>query len=154
MVRNSKAFSKIGWKKILLILKSSLISRLNTTTSQNMFKAFIGDFLDLESLYLIKKFFHLSGSNYFVGFNSNNTDSSILYSMNINTRDLEKTDFCLLVDLNLRVQSPILNSKIRRLVVKTNLPVYLIGYHSNFNYYVKHVSNSSSVLLSIFEGSH
>jgi len=154
MVRNSKAFSKIGWKKILLILKSSLISRLNTTTSQNMFKAFIGDFLDLESLYLIKKFFHLSGSNYFVGFNSNNTDSSILYSMNINMRDLEKTDFCLLVDLNLRVQSPILNSKIRRLVVKTNLPVYLIGYHSNFNYYVKHVSNSSSVLLSIFEGSH
>jgi NADH dehydrogenase (ubiquinone) Fe-S protein 1 len=154
MVRNSKVFAKIGWKKILFLLKSSLTSRLNTLTSQNMFKAFIGDFLDLESLYLIKKFFHLSGSNYFIGLNSNRNDLSTLYSLNISMSDLEKTDLCLLVDLNLRVQSPILNSKVRRLVLKTNLPVYLVGYHSNFNYYVKHVSNSSSVLLSIFEGSH
>jgi NADH dehydrogenase/NADH:ubiquinone oxidoreductase subunit G len=154
MVRNSKVFAKIGWKKILFLLKSSLTSRLNTLTSQNMFKAFIGDFLDLESLYLIKKFFHLSGSNYFIGLNSNRNDLSTLYSLNISMGDLEKTDLCLLVDLNLRVQSPILNSKVRRLVLKTNLPVYLVGYHSNFNYYVKHVSNSSSVLLSIFEGSH
>lgn len=69
-------------------------------------------------------------------------------------KDLEKTDFCLLVDLNLRVLSPILNSKIRRLVTKNSLPVYLIGYHSNFNYYAKHVSNSPSVLLSMLEGSH
>jgi len=155
MIRDSRVFSKVGWRKILFVLKSSLISRLSLPASQNMFKAFVGDFLDLESLYLIKKFFHLSGSNYFVGSNSkNNTDSPALYSLNVSMHDLEKTDFCLLVDLNLRVQSPILNSKIRRLVLKTNLPVYLVGYHSNFNYYVKHVSSSSSTLLSIFEGSH
>jgi len=119
-----------------------------------MFRAYIGEFLDLETLYLIRKFFYLNGSNYFAGPIANCIDSSVMYSLNVSTGDLEKADFCLLVDLNLRIQSPILNSKVRRLVVKTNLPVYLIGYHSNFNYYAKHVSNTSSTLLNVLEGSH
>jgi NADH dehydrogenase/NADH:ubiquinone oxidoreductase subunit G len=119
-----------------------------------MLKAYVGEFLDLETLYLIRKFSYLNGSNYFIGSTSTNIDSSIMYSLNVNMNDLEKADFCLLVDLNLRIQSPILNSKIRHLVIKSSLPVYLIGYHSNFSYYAKHISNSSSTLLNMLEGSH
>jgi NADH dehydrogenase (ubiquinone) Fe-S protein 1 len=154
MVRKEISFVKVSWKKVFFLLKSFLTFKLKSGRSPSMFRAHIGEFLDLETLYLIRKFFYLNGSNYFVNSNSNCVDSSVAYSLNISMGDLEKTDFCLLVDLNLRVQSPILNSKIRRLVVKSNLPVYLIGYHSNFNYYTKHVSNSSSALLNILEGSH
>ncbi len=154
MVRKESNFVKVSWKKVFFLLKSFLTFRLKTLNSSNIFKAYIGEFLDLETLYLIRKFFYLNGSNCFVNSTSSYVDSSVMYSLNVSMVDLEKADFCLLVGLNLRIQSPILNSKIRRIVVKANLPVYLIGYHSNFNYYAKHVSNSSSLLLSVFEGSH
>jgi hypothetical protein len=68
--------------------------------------------------------------------------------------DFLKYDIFLLVDVNLRIQLPVLNSKIRQVSLKNNLVVYLIGYYSNFNYYVKHVSTSSLALLNILEGSH
>lgn len=154
MVRQGSNFVKVSWKKIFFLLKAFLTFRLKSKTPFNMLKAYVGEFLDLETLYLIRKFSYLNGSNYFIGSTSANVDSSITYSLNVNVNDLEKADFCLLVDLNLRIQSPILNSKIRRLVVKSNLPVYLIGYHSNFNYYAKHISSSSSTLLNMLEGSH
>lgn len=154
MVRQGSNFVKVSWKKIFLLLKAFLTFRLKSKTSFNMLKAYVGEFLDLETLYLIRKFSYLNGSNYFIGSTSTNIDSSIMYSLNVNMNDLEKADFCLLVDLNLRIQSPILNSKIRHLVIKSSLPVYLIGYHSNFSYYAKHISNSSSTLLNMLEGSH
>ncbi len=154
MVRQGSNFVKVSWKKIFLLLKAFLTFRLKPKTTFNMLKAYVGEFLDLETLYLIRKFSYLNGSNYFIGSTSTNIDSSITYSLNVNMNDLEKADFCLLVDLNLRIQSPILNSKIRHLVIKSSLPVYLIGYHSNFNYYAKHISNSSSTLLNMLEGSH
>lgn len=154
MIRKESNFVKVSWKKIFFLLKSFLTFRLKSLSPFNIFKAHLGEFLDLEALYLIRKFFYLNGSNCFISYTTNYTDSSVMYSLNVSMKDLEKTDFCLLVDLNLRIQSPILNSKIRRLVTKANLPVYLIGYHSNFNYYAKHVSNSSSALLSMLEGSH
>jgi len=154
MVRRGGNFVKVSWKKVFFLLKSFLTFKLKSFGSSNMFNAYIGEFLDLETLYLVRKFFYLNGSNYFVNATSNHVDSSIAYSLNFSMGDLEKADFCLLVDLNLRVQSPILNSKIRRLVVRSNLPVYLVGYYANFNYYAKHVSNTSSTLLNVLEGSH
>lgn len=34
------------------------------------------------------------------------------------------------------------------------LPVFVIGFYSNFNYFVKHISSSSKTLLQVLEGSH
>ena len=146
-------FVKLSWKKVFIFLKNFFAVKLKGN-SVNLFKSYVGDFIDLEALYLIKKFLNLNGSNYYLNYNQNSIISSSQNLFNVSIADLNKSDFCLMVDLNLRLQLPIVNSKIKQLSTKINLPVYLLGYYSNFNYYVKHVSNSSLTLLEVFEGCH
>lgn len=97
----------------------------------------------------------MSGSN-FINFSSskNFNDFSFNYTFNTPLAELVKSDFCLLVDVNLRLQLPLINSRLRSLVVKNMLPVFILGYYSNFTYFVKHVTSSNSTVLSVIEGSH
>lgn len=60
----------------------------------------------------------------------------------------------MLVGVNLRIDLPLLNSRIKALVAKNLLPVFILGFYSNFNYFVKHISSSQTTFLAIFEGSH
>jgi NADH-quinone oxidoreductase subunit G len=114
----------------------------------------VGDYIDLETAYIFKKFFLLNGSNFFISSSSSSSDSTAFYSFNTPLNKLDCADFCMLLDVNLRIELPIINSKIKQLVSKKMLPVFVIGFYSNFNYFVKHVSNSSKSLLQVMEGSH
>lgn len=116
-------------------------------------RGFIGDYLDLETTYIFKKFLLLNGSNFFISSSSYN-DSSVFYSFNTSLTKLNEADFCILFDVNLRIELPIVSSRIKQLVSKKMLPVFVVGFYSNFNYFVKHISNSSRVLLQVLEGSH
>jgi hypothetical protein len=60
----------------------------------------------------------------------------------------------MLLDVNLRIELPIVNSKVKQLVSKKMLPVFVVGFYSNFNYFVKHISSSSKILLQVLEGAH
>ncbi|MFN3551445.1 MAG: molybdopterin-dependent oxidoreductase, partial [Endomicrobiia bacterium] len=116
-------------------------------------RGYVGDYLDLETVYIFKKFLLLNGSNFFIPALASN-DYTSTYSFNTPLTRLGEADICVLLDVNLRIELPIINSKIRQLVSKKMLPVFIIGFYSNFNYFVKHISNSSRTLLEVFEGSH
>lgn len=146
---------KVSWKKVFYFLKHFFVKYLLSHNSSTFpFRSFIGNFVDIETTYMIKRFSNLLASTYFTSFNIPNPSNSTYYSFNTPLNLLSNSDLCLLVGLNLRLQLPILNSKIRQLSIKNNTPVYVVGYFSNFNYYVKHVSASSSSIISILEGCH
>lgn len=153
MILFKKAFVKISWKKTFTVLKNILIKSANLTNYLPL-SSYIGDHLDIEALFMIKRFSSLSGSNYILNTGNLISDNRIVYSANTQLEDLSKSDICVLLGLNLRLQLPLLNSKIRQIAVKNETPVYLVGYNSNFNYYVKHISTSTVSLLNIIEGSH
>lgn len=155
MVKIGGSFLKISWRRALVFTKRILGCFLvNNTSSFIPLRGFIGDYMDLETVYIFKKFFLLNGSNFFMPFNSSSNDSTAFYSFNTPLNKLDRADFCMLLDVNLRIELPIVNSKIKQLVTKKSLPVFVIGFYSNFNYFVKHISNSSKSLLQIMEGSH
>lgn len=158
MVKVGDVFFKIGWKKALLFLKKvfSNFTGSNNISSFIPLRGYMGDYLDLETVYLFKKFLLLNGSNFFLPNtqNSLSNDLTSFYSFNTPLIKLNESDFCMLVDLNLRVELPLVNSKIKQLVSKKMLPVFVIGFYSNFNYFVKHISSSSKTLLQVLEGSH
>jgi NADH dehydrogenase/NADH:ubiquinone oxidoreductase subunit G len=116
----------------------------------------MGDYLDLETVYIFKRFLLLNGSNFFLPNvqNSLSSDLSSFYSFNTSLTRLDESDFCMMLDVNLRIELPIVNSKIKQLVGKKMLPVFVVGFYSNFNYFVKHISGSSKTLLQVLEGSH
>lgn len=158
MIKVNRTFLKIGWKKAMLFVKKLFYSFITANNKSSLIplRGYMGDHLDLETIYIFKRFLLLNGSNFFLP----NIQSSVcndltsLYSFNTPLTKLGESDFCMLLDVNLRVELPIINSKLKQLVSKKMLPVFVIGFYSNFNYFVKHISSSSKTLLQVLEGSH
>jgi len=142
----------------MLLLKKIFCSILTSNNKSSVIplQGFIGDHLDLETTYMFKRFLLLNGSNFFLPNirNSDCNDFTQLYSFNTQLTRLGESDFCMLLDVNLRVELPIVNAKVKQLVSKKMLPVFVVGFYSNFNYFIKHISSSSKTLLQVLEGSH
>lgn len=154
MVKVGNSFLKIGWRRTMLFVKKLFYSFLvSNQCSFIPLRGYIGDYLDLETIYIFKKFLLLNGSNFFTLPTTAN-DFTAFYSFNTPLARLNEADVCVLLDINLRLELPIINSRIRQLVSKKILPVFILGFYSNFNYFVKHISNSSKTLLEVLEGSH
>lgn len=158
MIKVGGTFLKIGWKRVMLLIKRFFCSIVTSNNKSSVIplQGYIGDHLDLETIYMFKRFLLLNGSNFFLPNirNSGCNDFTQLYSFNTQLTRLNESDFCMLLDVNLRVELPIINSKVKQLVSKKMLPVFVVGFYSNFNYFIKHISSSSKTLLQILEGSH
>jgi len=106
---------------------------------------------------MLKRFFSLSGSFLpFNNFKNNNLgyDFAKYYSFNTSLQKLFESDVCVLVDVNLRISLPLLNSRLRHLSGKKMVPVFVLGFYSNYNYFVKHIGNSDFLAMSVVEGTH
>ena len=84
----------------------------------NLFKysnkyVILGNLSDYESILNIKNFFNLLGNNVFFESNVDNFNSDFLNDV-YTSLNLEETKLLLMISLNLRLEMPILNSKLLR----------------------------------------
>ena len=157
MVKISGNFLKISWKKSFTFLKSYFLNYLNISPAAiTSFRGFVGEHLDIETLYMLKRFFSFSGSSLIFSSKNNAVgfDFSKYYSFTTPLSNLSESDICILVDVNLRVSLPLLNSRLKQLSAKKMLPVFVLGFYSNYTYFAKHITNSQFSILSVLEGSH
>jgi len=96
MVKLNNSFFKVSWKKAFSFAKNTLLT-LSAVNNAGLvpLKTFLGERVDLETTYIIKKFLNLSGSN-FVNFSSskNFNDFPFNYTFNTPLAELVKSDFC------------------------------------------------------------
>ncbi len=155
MVVVDKTFIKIGWRGAFFLLKNHFFNFLKYSKSGFLpIKPYFSNFLDLEALYMFKKLINISGNSAFSSHLDSGLDNRLFYSFNTKLSSISEADLCLLLGLNLRIAAPLLNAKIRQAYIKKSLPIYVIGYFSNFTYYCKHVSTNYKSVLQILEGSH
>ena len=116
-----------------------------------------GDLCDLETLYLYKKLsVALNISNVECrqeGCNIPFTHRS-QYSFNTKIADIEKSDCILIIGSNVRQEAPIINARIRKHKLATNLPIGVIGANLDLTYEYKHLSEDLNALLSLLDGSN
>lgn len=161
MIKINDKFIKVSWLFIFKYLKSYLLYLLKNAQMNN-FKfinviGIFGEFIDLESLFLFKNFLNKLGtSNIYSSWNFTtlkNIDYRSNYLFNKNLINIQNADCILLVGINLRLESPILNIKIRKSYLN-NCPIYSLGFNSILNYYTKQLGTNMSVLINILEGRH
>jgi len=68
--------------------------------------------------------------------------------------DFSNFDMCLLINTNLRVENPILNSHLRKRYLQGNFKVYHLGVNYENNFPITHIGFSIKILLQILEGRH
>ncbi len=113
----------------------------------------IGDFVDLETIYLLKKLFeffdykHLDSkpTNFYFNENLKNGD----YLFNSGIKGIEKADAILIIGSNLYNESPTLVVKIREALSKNKTNIFLIGDDCEFSFPYTHLGNDEKALAMI-----
>jgi NADH-quinone oxidoreductase subunit G len=115
----------------------------------------VNDELDIESLNVIKNLANHSQKSVTVRAISNNAFENKTYDSYFKNKisNIEKPSrFCFLLSSNTRLESAILNVKLRAKYLARNISVVCLGINSNLNLPTEYVNLNLSKILSFFEG--
>jgi len=76
------------------------------------------------------------------------------YCFNTSIAGIEDADALLIVGSNPRKEAPVLNARIRKRWLASQMPIGLIGGQTDLTYAVDHLGNAPSVLIALHDGSH
>lgn len=153
---NNGKFQKISWSKALNILNK----KLNETDSSKI-KAIVGDLIDLESLFLLKKNLNklgISDISFEKYLNTQklkiNSDLTNNFLFNNSIKSIENSDLCLIVNSNIRQEGSILNIHLINRLKKGDFDVAYIGHNNDFTFPVNNLGLTFDVLIKILLGKH
>ena len=115
----------------------------------------VGTILSVEELFFFSQFLKNYGYNNFLindYLYNINTDLPTFYQFNSLIKNIEESDLILLIGINPRLESSMLNLKIRKHFFNKNVSVNLIGSYVDLTYPYNHLGNSLKTLLNIVEG--
>ena len=134
-------------------LKECLSLMKNNKPEETAF--LIGDFIDLETSYLIKQ---LSEALNIKNIECRQEGVKLPYThrsqylFNSTINGIEETDCILILGSNVREEAPIINTRIRKHLLNKNIPVGLIGNKHDLTFNYEHLGNDLNVLKSISDG--
>lgn len=146
---------KITWEKSFNIINNKILK-----TDPSKIKALIGNLIEIKSLFFFKKLLNslgISNIDYLgIKYKNNNLNSDITgdFLFNNDFKTILKSDLCLLINTNTRLENPILNLNLNTSVYKNNLKIVSIGNSSDLSYVHNNLGLSFKSLLSIIEGKH
>ena len=147
---------KISWIQALDILNHQI---LKNDSSKN--QMIVGDLVDIESLFLLKKKLNKLGiSNIFYEKYLNNqllqmnSDLTSNFLFNNSLKSINESDVCLIINSDIRKEGSILNIHLINRLKKGNFKIAYIGKKTNFTYPISHLGTSLDILLEIIQGKH
>lgn len=147
MVKMNSNLVPVSWETVFKIssffLNKFISKNLNDENYLNLFlnrrtsvSGIFGDLADSETLVVLSEFFRELGSTFLIFQDQfiSNTDFRSAYLLNIPLEVIEKTDLCIIVGLNLRLELPLLNLRIRKAFLQNNALVISFGFVTNLTY--------------------
>jgi len=124
-----------------------------------------GSFLDLESASALKDFFNSFGCNNIsyekLSFSGANLDFRFSYLLNVTLSFLEEASFVILLSANLRLENPLLNSRLRKNYMKNrgqkhkNFTVLSFGQGVSYGGYpIVNLGHNLKIFFSFLEGKY
>ena len=145
-------YKELKWEEALTIAGEAF-SKVNG----DEIVALIGPHADCESMVALRDLLHRLGSERIEASSTTpklNVNMRSEYLMNSRITGIEESDFILLVGTNLRSESPVLNTRIRKAVEDNGVEVNVLGFPTDLNYDYDHIGISPSSLAEIANGTH
>ena len=153
-------FIASSWKNISNYLQDFMTLNIKKL----LIKSILGDFIDVESVNVFKYFTFKLGSNLLINNTENssieinnnfiNFDKEINY-INSSKIGLYNYDFYIFYNYNLRIENPVLNSKLRQKVIWFNFKnLFFFGTNYNLTYKYYHLGNTHSDFIQFLFGKH
>lgn len=140
-----------SWEEALAVIAERL-----RDVPGNRIAALVGDMVDGESMVALKDLMATLGSPHIdcrqKGSVSGTTRCSYLFNTTI--EGIEKADLCLLISTNPRWEAPLINARLRKTYLASQLKVARIGPTHDLGYPVQELGNNPHVLEEILKGTH
>ncbi len=149
-IRKDGKLIKTSWSKAF----RKVIEKFNTTKPDEI-AGFVGDLVDMETMYVFKEFFNkvLNCSNLECRTEKIylNPENRINYIFNSSIKGIEESDLILLVGTNPRTEATILNARIKKAYSKNKVEIFSIGDPGDLTYPYNIIGSDTQALKDIFE---
>nr|AGH24330.1 NADH dehydrogenase subunit 11 [Reclinomonas americana ATCC 50283] len=166
IIKENGEYKSVSWEKAFNFISENL----KQFTNKNNLIGVVGNLMDVESILLFKELFNKLGSSniYLESYTPilkldgtekeeqifNHADFREDYLLNTSLSKIEESDLCLLVGTNVRLEAPLLNTRLRKRFLQGNFSVSSIGPVTNLTYDVENLGDTLSTLVEISEGRH
>lgn len=142
----------VSWKKVLLAIRG-YFERSEFT---NSVKGFIGSLIELESAISFKDLLNRLGSSCLFNKDLLNLPTNLHkdFTFKLNMKEIDQVDLFIFIGLNIRIEYPILNSRLRSSIIKGGIPTFSFGQKYNLTYSYKQLGSNINSVLRFIEGKH
>lgn len=148
-------FNKINWSNFFSTFSDSLCNQSNSNNIKKKYTFIVDEELDLDSLTFLKRISNALPDMISVRSVGNFSSPNNLYLNNkfAKIKDL-KNQFkvCFLISSNIRIESAILNMKLRAKYLDQDFVVYSLGQKFNSSFSIEFVHLNLETILNLFEG--
>jgi NADH-quinone oxidoreductase subunit G len=151
-IRQDGKLQAASWDEAFAVVAAKV-----KATSGSKIAAIAGDQADCESMYALKKLLESLGSANM----DCRQDSAAVgdgsragYLFNSTIAGIEEADAILIVGSNPRLESPVLNARIRKRFLKGNVSIGVIGEETDLTYRYDYLGAGPDSLLDVSDGSH
>jgi len=151
-IRKNKKLVEATWGDAFTLIKKKLKGLKGTEIA-----GLAGDMADMEGMFAFKGLLNSMNSKRIECRQDGaalDTAIRASYLMNTGIAGIEKADYLLLVGTNPRVEAPLVNTRIRKAVVKNGLQVANIGNAEDLTYNVTEYGDDAALLKSVKSGRH
>ena len=146
-IKKNNKLEQVSWGETFSQLK-----KLVMDSDPDEIAFLVGDFIDLETSYLIKKLSEDLSIKAVDGRQEGckvpfNHRSQFLFNSKI--KGIDETDCILMIGTNTREEAAIINSRIRKRVISSNIPVALIGKNVDLTYKYNHLGDDINILIDL-----
>ena len=147
--RENGKLKETNWDEVI-----DLISEKIKEIDPKLIAGHVGDMSSLETINSFKSLFNSIGSNSFdfrEKFFHINHDNKANYIFNTSIKNIEKSDFILLIGTNPRTEATMLNARIRKTFLSKKIPIFSIGSPGDLTYDYKIVGEKTEDIKNIIE---
>ena len=153
MVQNAAGdFEPVSWRDALQAVRAQMES-----VPGSSIKAIAGNMVDAEALIALKDLLNRLGSdNYECRQDGARVSADVRsdYCFNSTIVGIEEADLVLLVGSNPRMEAPMVNTRIRKMIEMDGMPVASIGPAADLSYKHEHLGTDAATLEAILGGKH
>tara|TARA_Y100000590_G_scaffold428139_1_gene539139 strand:- start:709 stop:2736 length:2028 start_codon:yes stop_codon:yes gene_type:complete len=152
-MKRANELKKISWD----FAYTTIVDKIKQSAADKI-AGFTGDLTNMETLYIVKEFFDKTiksnnldsrSDNYYV---NNHHRQNYIFNSSIN--GIEESDLVILIGTNPRLESTILNARIRKAYLKNNIKIYSIGDPGEMTYPLNIIDGNSDIIKQIVEDKH
>jgi NADH-quinone oxidoreductase chain G len=156
-IRKNGQLVPAHWAEAFDIIAQQLYKSLSNTSTKPRILGLVSESIDLESAWVLKRWFQLLGANFDLKTALDNEikcNLQVNYLQNTSIASIEESDLCLLIGVDPRYEASLLNVRLRKRYLEGGFTVASVGSPLNLTFPCQQLGLGKKTFIDVCEGYH